>query len=320
MIQVFLTGLPILIIVTDNPQASYFIKVSVVFVVAMSLLLLTFVPKFYMAGDDPRKSKTVSAEPQVPSRSVVESVNSGKRDAFARYNALNTGSPPKRAVILGEDLSQQEQRPHRPPPSLGEEPLEKSRRHEQQCRMSSLPKSQPGLISEMTMSEYDAPDSSTERFLEPSSHHGVTPPNKPTRLPTEVMDDSSSLHDSNPRFSTRRQTPILENIQERRSSASSTPRKPFRVPSGVIDMEFTSSTEESTPRKPLRVPSEVNDMETTSPIEEADSSAGQPPLQVEEEEVHSPTPSARRARQNSSPFRNAEIPTRMPSTADEWEV
>lgn len=50
MIQVFLTGLPILVIVTDSPQVSYFVKSTIVFTVAMSLLLLIFVPKFYTAS------------------------------------------------------------------------------------------------------------------------------------------------------------------------------------------------------------------------------------------------------------------------------
>ena len=44
-----LAGLPFLLIVTENPEASYYVKTTIVFVVAMSLLLLTFVPKFCIA-------------------------------------------------------------------------------------------------------------------------------------------------------------------------------------------------------------------------------------------------------------------------------
>lgn len=47
-LQVFLTGLPILVLVNDSPQLLYFVKSSLVFVLAMSMLLLIFVPKMLM--------------------------------------------------------------------------------------------------------------------------------------------------------------------------------------------------------------------------------------------------------------------------------
>ena len=60
MMQVFLTGLPILVIVTNNPPLSFFVKTTTIFVVAMSLLLLTFCPMFRTA-----KSTPESAPPSV---------------------------------------------------------------------------------------------------------------------------------------------------------------------------------------------------------------------------------------------------------------
>ncbi|CAB9522241.1 Gamma-aminobutyric acid (GABA) B receptor [Seminavis robusta] len=45
ILQIVLVGVPTLFLVDENPAASYFVRCSIVFVIAMSLLLLVFVPK-----------------------------------------------------------------------------------------------------------------------------------------------------------------------------------------------------------------------------------------------------------------------------------
>ena len=50
-LQVFLTGLPILLLVNDSPELLYFVKVSLVFVIAMSILLLIFLPKMFLLSN-----------------------------------------------------------------------------------------------------------------------------------------------------------------------------------------------------------------------------------------------------------------------------
>ena len=47
-LQVFLTGVPILLLVNDSPQLLYFVKSSLVFVLAMSMLILICIPKMLM--------------------------------------------------------------------------------------------------------------------------------------------------------------------------------------------------------------------------------------------------------------------------------
>ena len=60
MIQVFLTGMPILVIVTNNPPVSFFVKSSIIFVICMSLVCLTFIPKFCTANTEPERAPALS--------------------------------------------------------------------------------------------------------------------------------------------------------------------------------------------------------------------------------------------------------------------
>lgn len=46
--EVCLVGIPLLIIVDSNPTASYFLKASMIFIVSISLLLLVYLPKFFL--------------------------------------------------------------------------------------------------------------------------------------------------------------------------------------------------------------------------------------------------------------------------------
>ena len=46
--EVVLISIPLLVIVDNNPTASYFLKTSMIFIVCMSLLLLMYIPKFFI--------------------------------------------------------------------------------------------------------------------------------------------------------------------------------------------------------------------------------------------------------------------------------
>lgn len=43
--QVFVVGIPVMVLVQEQPTAAYFLKTSIIFIVCMSLLLFIFVPK-----------------------------------------------------------------------------------------------------------------------------------------------------------------------------------------------------------------------------------------------------------------------------------
>jgi len=58
MIQAFITGLPILLLARHNMQAYYFAENTIRFVVCMSLLLLMFLPKYYIAKTEEQQSKS----------------------------------------------------------------------------------------------------------------------------------------------------------------------------------------------------------------------------------------------------------------------
>lgn len=60
-LQVFLTGLPILVLVNDSPELLYFVKSSLVFVLAMSMLLLIFVPKMLMVRNPPAQGSVLGS-------------------------------------------------------------------------------------------------------------------------------------------------------------------------------------------------------------------------------------------------------------------
>jgi hypothetical protein len=52
-----LSGVPILFVVRDNPQAFYLVLIFMVFVICMAVLLLIFVPKVVMTEASTRRNE-----------------------------------------------------------------------------------------------------------------------------------------------------------------------------------------------------------------------------------------------------------------------
>jgi len=63
-LQVFLTGLPILVLVNDSPQVLFFVRSSLVFALAMSMLLLIFVPKICMMTRSSSRPESAEVFPE----------------------------------------------------------------------------------------------------------------------------------------------------------------------------------------------------------------------------------------------------------------
>jgi hypothetical protein len=62
MLQVLLLGLPLAILVTDNPNARLFTYSGIIFLISMSLLLLIFVPKVIIVVQDNKDKNSKSGE------------------------------------------------------------------------------------------------------------------------------------------------------------------------------------------------------------------------------------------------------------------
>lgn len=60
MSQVFLTVLPILVLVRDSPSTAFVVEVTVIMVLSMSLVYLTFVPKF-LVRHNPRAKRMLQS-------------------------------------------------------------------------------------------------------------------------------------------------------------------------------------------------------------------------------------------------------------------
>ena len=49
ILQIVIIGVPLMFLLVENPSASYFVRVGVIFVICMSTLLLLFVPKILLS-------------------------------------------------------------------------------------------------------------------------------------------------------------------------------------------------------------------------------------------------------------------------------
>lgn len=58
ILQALLIGLPLIILVEDNPSAEFFISATFVFIVAMAILCLIFVPKIYASRNSRNQPKS----------------------------------------------------------------------------------------------------------------------------------------------------------------------------------------------------------------------------------------------------------------------
>lgn len=116
MMQVFLTGFPILVIVTNNPPVAFFVKTTTIFVVAMSLLFLIFGPMFRATKSVPERAPASVAAFGTPSDSRDDSSLWSRSGAIA---SLEGGSwhgrssntvPAQQRHIAGHILSMQGRR------------------------------------------------------------------------------------------------------------------------------------------------------------------------------------------------------------------
>ena len=55
ILQAWCMGIPILIVVWDNPQAKFFVEAGIIFVTALAVLLLVFIPKSFAIRADPER-------------------------------------------------------------------------------------------------------------------------------------------------------------------------------------------------------------------------------------------------------------------------
>ena len=78
ILQAWAMGIPILIVVKDNPQARYFVKVAIIFVTCSAILLLMFVPKMFSYRAE--KRKILEEERRSTMRSVNARISNRARD------------------------------------------------------------------------------------------------------------------------------------------------------------------------------------------------------------------------------------------------
>mmetsp|Transcript_10094 Transcript_10094/g.21145 ORF Transcript_10094/g.21145 Transcript_10094/m.21145 type:complete len:298 (+) Transcript_10094:1-894(+) len=96
LLQVFLLGIPYIILVKDNPQVAYFVKSTTVFLLTASILLLMFVPKIIFLREELMEKE---ANPSGQSPSTSDSTKScryalnvvGRNQVVALKSSLAVG-------------------------------------------------------------------------------------------------------------------------------------------------------------------------------------------------------------------------------------
>ena len=249
MIQVFLTGLPILVIVTDSPQVSYFVKSTIVFTVAMSLLLLTFVPKFYITNAKKHPTATShsvgginrpAGRPVSPSESELQSLPLNSM-VVANGSSKNYGhTPEQRRVMFSEDDDDDDDTLMRNHPTI-QMPAEVSR-----ARTVS------DISVSLTMSEF-------ERLENPVPEEEIGSPAAP-KVPAPLPSAMENNRDGRNRVS-------RINDDQGNSVAAVGPTQPIRLPSVMED--YTDSSRSDRPRGP----------DDTDSIEASTRSSARIPLQ-----------------------------------------
>lgn len=76
LLQAILTGVPILFVVKDSPQAFYLVMVFMTFAICMGVLLMIFIPKMYMAKK--AMLHTEESQRRMIARAVRQSVHGGR--------------------------------------------------------------------------------------------------------------------------------------------------------------------------------------------------------------------------------------------------
>lgn len=95
LLQAALTGVPLLFVINDNPQAYYLVLVSMIFIVNMSILLLIFVPKVKITERFRRQSDGAQT------RFIEDSVRVSQQRAAESRRSSNTSSDQFRMPFTG---------------------------------------------------------------------------------------------------------------------------------------------------------------------------------------------------------------------------
>ena len=113
ILQAWCMGIPILIVVWDNPQAKFFVQAGIVFVTALAVLLLIFVPKMLSIHNDRVKAAEESkriAYTNFTARSRrnqfedddADGANNNNNNNNSNVNALNNSPRPGGIVMDGK--------------------------------------------------------------------------------------------------------------------------------------------------------------------------------------------------------------------------
>ena len=269
-LQVFLTGLPILVLVNDSPQLLYFVKSSLVFVLAMSMLLLIFLPKVFISGKSTsslRPSNEPESRPGMRAAARADTVSSKDGRGHRTFEAKPS------SCMFSSDLD------HIKPSEISRPAVDSTRDVHNGASMETKPippnNAQMAFFSDITESmapghfETSEIDSVTSDDLTLSSYdiwkskYGKTS-QRNAKLPSR--EPSIPEHDADP--SEPEGIDISDNLTEastqihRKRLASAGPSK------STQNSSFTSRTADSqsgdsrktldtNPNMPRRVPSEV---------------------------------------------------------------
>ncbi|CAB9505250.1 Gamma-aminobutyric acid (GABA) B receptor [Seminavis robusta] len=291
MLQAFLSGIPILAVVTDSPQVAYFVKSTIVFVVAMSLLTLTFLPKFFIQQKEQSGDRTNS----IRSGDVV--ANREPSPSAACQWVGSSEIPPSEAPdpeLAGtttrpsENQASWNQHNHVAPVSCGRASAEDRRSIPTRSRRAV------SSISDLSMTSYG-----TESW-----EYGGEPPVLPEGQLRSFHHhfDQVSAEAAPPKLPARPISAVLENDNMDDTSSSSTNLETF-------------SDEGSTHQKTTRTSEEDANTKISSSIHSNATVPRRLPSLVEEAAVPAP-PTTMRQRQ-SSVNSNASLPVRLPSAVED---
>ena len=91
ILQIVVVSVPLLYIVEDNPKATYFLRVSIIFTASQSILWLMFLPKViaWMRGVTAADTKIKKTGLQGASQNGVETADAGPGVRFAESVAVS---------------------------------------------------------------------------------------------------------------------------------------------------------------------------------------------------------------------------------------
>jgi gamma-aminobutyric acid type B receptor len=108
LLQATLSGVPILFVVRESPQAYYLVLVFMVFIVCIAVLLLIFVPKVIMAEEFSRQ--TPRQQTQTMRASIERSTGRGLRRGYGNSSDIDSGYDDSAAFYSTDEGALQEVR------------------------------------------------------------------------------------------------------------------------------------------------------------------------------------------------------------------